>query len=579
MKLKLSSPILNELRSLLPAYVTIFFFSLFTPFLYFASPIFAQQVMDRVATGRNLTTLFVLAVIAVFLLAMFAVLEWVRQKALARLGVTIDRQLSRVLFDAMHRARSASRLASSPGALNDFNIVRDVMSGPSVSAVFDAFWAPLFVVVMALVHWVFGVLALVLMVFTGGLTFLNHWLVKGDSKRHQQMAIKANEFGLAVTRNADAVRALGMLPNVKDRWYDYHSKMLGWQSAVSEKTDIVASIIKFTRMAQLIVIYTLGGLLFLNNDISMSGVFVAMMIMTRGLGPIDHVISTWKNYANFFAALDRLDDLVRDTETKQAKLSLPSLSGALVVSRVFAVAPGSDKPILNDVSFTLPQGRVLGVVGASGAGKSCLARVLAGIWPPRVGSVTIGDHDLSHWNEDDLGHYLGYMPQDIELLPGTIAENIARFDPKANFDASGIIAAAELAGIQDLIKSLPDGYNTRLGMGGHVLSGGQRSRIALARSVYGNPTFLVLDEPNSNLDAFAEQSLLTMVQKLQAMQTTVVIVTHKLNILSYCDDVLVLSAGTVQAYGARDQIVSRIPRLNAPPTLTVIEGNLEGRRS
>lgn len=579
MKLKLSSPILNELRPLLPGYTTIFLFSLFTPFLYFASPIFAQQVMDRVATSRNLTTLFVLAAIAVFLLAMFTVLEWVRQKALARLGVTIDRQLSRVLFDAMHRARSASRLSTSSAALNDFNTVRDVLSGQSVSAVFDACWAPIFIVVMALVHWVFGVLALVLMAFTSGLTILNHHLVKGDSKRHQQMLIKSNEFGLAVSRNVEAVRALGMLPYVKDRWYDYHSKMLGWQSAVTTRTDLVVSAIKFTRMAQLIVIYTIGGLLFLYNEISMSGVFVAMIIMTRGLGPIDHVVSTWKNYSNFFAALDRLDDLVRDTDAKPTKISLPGLSGALLVSRVFAVAPGSDKPILNDVSFTLPQGRVLGVVGASGAGKSCLARVLAGIWPPRVGSVVIGDHDLSHWNEDDLGRYLGYMPQDVELLPGTIAENIARFDPNANFDASALIAAAELAGIQDLIKSLPDGYNTRIGMGGHVLSGGQRSRVALARAVYGNPSFVVLDEPNSNLDAFAEQSLLTMLQKLQAMQTTVVIVTHKLNILSYCDDVLVLSSGTVQAYGARDQIVSRIPRLNAPPTLTVIEGNLEGRRS
>jgi ABC-type protease/lipase transport system fused ATPase/permease subunit len=248
------------------------------------------------------------------------------------------------------------------------------------------------------------------------------------------------------------------------------------------------------------------------------------------------------------------------------------------VTRVFAFAPGGEQPVLNDVTFTLGEGRILGVVGPSGAGKSCLARVLVGIWPPRAGSVAIGDHDLAHWNEDELGRHLGYLPQDVELLPGTVAENISRFDP-APVVATKLIAAAELAGIQDLIRSLPDGYNTRLDPGGHVLSGGQRSRIALARAVYGNPEFIVLDEPNSHLDARAEQSLFEMVRRLRAMRATVVIATHKLATLSYCDDVLVLNAGAVQAFGSRDQIVSRIPRLAASPPLTVIEGSAEARRS
>jgi ABC-type protease/lipase transport system fused ATPase/permease subunit len=219
------------------------------------------------------------------------------------------------------------------------------------------------------------------------------------------------------------------------------------------------------------------------------------------------------------------------------------------------------------------------VIGPSGAGKSCLARVLVGIWPPRSGSIAIGDHDLAHWNEDELGRHLGYMPQDIELLPGTLAENIARFDVGAASDLSNVIAACELAGLADLIRSMPEGYATKVGPGGHVLSGGQRSRIALARAVYGDPSFIVLDEPNSNLDARAEQVFLDMVQKLRARRATVVIVTHKLTTLTCCDDVLVLNAGSVQAFGPRDQIISRIPRLAAAPPLTVIEGAAEGRRS
>ena len=356
--------------------------------------------------------------------------------------------------------------------------------------------------------------------------------------------------------------------------------MLGWQSAAYVWSDIFTYMIKFTRSYQMIAVTTVGTLLYLNNEVTPANTFVAMTLLMRGLGPIDQVISNWKTYSGALAALKRLDDVMRGTGKLAPKLSLPALQGPLVVSRVFAFAPGSERPVLNDVSFTLAEGRTMGVIGPSGAGKSCLARVLVGIWPPRSGSLAIGDHDLSHWNEDELGRHIGYMPQDIELLPGTIAENIARFDAAADADPSKIIAASELAGVQDLIRSLPDGYNTKVGLDGHVLSGGQRSRIAIARAVYGAPTFIVLDEPNSNLDARArKQSFLEMVQKLRTMRTSVVIVTHKLTTLSCCDDVLVLNAGTVQAFGPREQIVNRIPRLGTAPPLTVIEGAAEARRS
>ncbi|NJO53680.1 MAG: ATP-binding cassette domain-containing protein [Bacteroidales bacterium] len=470
-------------------------------------------------------------------------------------------------------------MTASPTTLNDFNTVRDVLSGSSVSAVFDAFWAPIFIVAMAFIHWVFGIYALMLVLFSVGASWLNHVLVKNDSQRSSSMFAKAGEFGLAVTRNVEAVRALGMLPRLRDRWYDLHARMLGWQQAASRPNDILATMVRFVRNAQMILIYTVGTILFLHQEISMAVIFVAMIVMLRALAPIDSLITNWRTYAGFASALARVDDILKDADDRDARISLPGLSGPLVVSRVYATAPGSDRPILTDVSFTVAQGRTVGIVGPSGAGKSCLARVLVGIWAPRRGSIAIGDHDLSHWNEDELGQQMGYMPQDVELLPGTIAENIARFDPKAAEDSSGIIAAAELTGITDLVKSLPDGYNTRVGTGGHVLSGGQRSRIALARAVYGMPAFIVLDEPNSNLDALAEQSLMTMLQKLQAMQSTVLIVTHKLNILNYCDDVLVLNAGTVQAFGTRDQIVDRIPRIRSQPNLMVIEGTAEGRRS
>jgi PrtD family type I secretion system ABC transporter len=576
---KLSSPILNELRPLLPAYITLFGFSFFSPILYLASPIFIEQMYDRVIYSRSTDTLCVLAVIATYLIVMFCILEWVRKKALARLGNAIDERFSRVLFETLHRSNGAAQVARSPNILADFNTVRDFLSGYMLTALFDAFWAPVFVVVMTIVHWVFGAISLLLIVFTAAVTLLNHRLTKRDLYRYQQISIKTQEFGQAISRNVETVRALGMLLPMRDRWYELHARMLSWQAAASVWSDICTYVIKFTRTIQMISISAVGTLLYLNNEVTPANTFVAMTLLMRGLGPIDQVVSNWKMYSGAMASLDRLDDVLRGLDKQSPKMSLPRLSGSLVASRVFAFAPGGERPVLNDVSFTLGEGRTLGVVGESGAGKSCLARVLVGIWPPRSGSIAIGNHDLAHWNEDELGRHLGYMPQDIELLPGTLAENISRFEAETAADSSKVIDSADLAGAQDLIRSLPDGYNTTVGPGGHVLSGGQRSRIALARAVYGRPNFIVLDEPNSNLDARAEQSFLEMVQKLRAMQATVVIVTHKLTTLNYCDDVLVLNAGTVQAFGPRDQIVSRIPRLASTPSLTVIAGTAEGRRS
>jgi PrtD family type I secretion system ABC transporter len=571
----LSSPVLNELRPLLPAYLTLFGFSFFSPVLYLASPIFIEQMYDRVMYSRSADTLYVLAMIATYLMVMFCVLEWVRKKALNRLGHAIDERFSRVLFETLHRSTGAARIARSPNVLNDFNTVRDFLSGYMLTALFDALWAPLFVVVMTIVHWMFGAITLFLILFTAALTCLT----KKDLHRFQQTSIKTQELSQAISRNVETIRALGMLLPLRNRWYELHASMLGWQAAASVWSDLFTYVIKFTRAYQLIAVTAVGTLLYLDNEVTPANTFVAMTLLMRGVGPIDQVMSNWKTYSGALAALERLDEVLRGAGKLAQKMSLPCLRGALTASRVFAFPPGGEKPVLNDVSFTLGEGRTMGVIGPSGAGKSCLARVLVGIWPPRSGGVAIGDHDLAHWNEDELGRHLGYMPQDIELLPGTLAENIARFDVAAGSDPSKVIAACELAGLADLIRSMPDGYGTRIGPGGHVLSGGQRSRIALARAVYGDPSFIVLDEPNSNLDARAEQAFLEMVQKLRARRVSVVIVTHKLTTLGCCDDVLVLNAGSVQAFGPRDQIISRIPRLAAAPPLTVIEGAAEGRRS
>jgi PrtD family type I secretion system ABC transporter len=567
------SPFLNELRPLLPAYAGIFGLSFFFPFLYFVSPIFVSQVMERVLLSRSEMTLLLLASIAFMMIAIHMVLDYMRSKALQRLGAVIDAQMGRPMFDATFRSGGNAQ------TLVDFNIVRETLSGASVSTIFDAVFSPIFVLVMFMIHWVYGLISLFLLLLTVLLAVLNYRLTKTDAERQAQLQSKELEFSLAISRNADAVRALGMLPRVANRWHGLHTKMLGWQSSARASTDFIASISKFIRYSQMILVYAIGAVLIIHQQVSPGAVFMIMIIKMRALAPLDALISNWKSYSMFALALRRIDEVLAQRVNEPDKISLPSLTGPLVVSRVFVSAPNQDRAILNDVSFTVQQGRTVGVIGPSGSGKSTLGRVLAGIWRPRRGTVSVGDHDLTHWNEDELGRHMGYMPQDVELLPGTIADNISRFDPAAVSDPAPILAAAELAGIQDLIRSLPDGYNTRVGPGEYVLSGGQRNRIALARAVYGSPSLIVLDEPNSNLDAPSEQSLLAMVQRLQADSATVIVITHKLNILNYCDDVLVLNSGAVQAFGSRDQIVDRIPRLRSQPNLAVIEGRVEGRRS
>ncbi|MGQ4275103.1 type I secretion system permease/ATPase [Terrihabitans sp. B22-R8] len=573
-----TSPLKRELRILAPAYGVLIFFSFLMAVLALTSPLFAEQVLDRVVLSRSGSTLLSLAFIAFFLIFIYCTLEMLRKKALARLGIDLDRRLSRRVFDAVSRSQMRGRAAAF-SAVQDFNTTRDFLSGSPVTTLMDAMWAPFFILIMALVHWVFVVLAIVVWMVSALLSVSNERLSREHSKEQQKSSQAANEFSMSVAQNSESVRALGMLPVLRERWYSYHNAMLGWRDVSQGRTHYIAGALLFIRNSQMVLLFSVGGFLYVQNEMALNGLIVLTIAMMRGINPIVGIVTNWQMYTGFAAAFRRLDDLLSDAEQQGTEFAVPALDGTLAVQRVFASAPGEDRIILNDISFALPQGRVLGVVGPNGAGKSCLARILVGIWRPRRGQVSIGDHDINHINQDFLGAHLGYLAQEVELLPGTIAENIARFDPSCSQNMHKVIAAAELAGIQDLIRSLPKGYGTRVGPGGHVLSGGQRHRIALARAVYDEPKLVVLDEPNANLDAQGEQALALMLQKLQAMDITVVVITHKLNLLSYCDDVLILNSGTVQAFGSRELIASRMPRLKAAPSLSVIQGTAEAQRN
>ena len=562
-----SSPLLGILREFSYGYLALLGFGFFLPFLYMAMSFIPMSIMERVGSSRNASTLITLILIAVVVTVTYTLLEVVRAQVLERMGTVIDQKLTRICFDAFNRERRLGT-GSPAQALSDLQTTRRFLCGPSLSALIDAFWSPLFVIVMFAMNMAFGFLILGLLAFSAIVSVSTHYLVAGHLKAAQRLDGDANEFGLAVSRNAETVRVMGMLPNVTERWYAMHSDGVGWRSAAQSRASRIGLVPRMVQNGQMIIVYGLGGFLFLENMIHIGVLFVVLMMMMRAQGPLQYIINNWSTIQSFWLAAKRLDALLRAVGTERQNIALPPPVGPLVVSRLVGGPPDTDKPIINDVSFTLHQGRIMGVVGPSGAGKSCLGRLLVGIWKSRRGTVVFGEQDLSHWNEDDLGRHIGYIPQDVEFLPGTIAENISRFDP--NSTSEKILDAVELAGIHDIIRSLPGGYSTRLGTGGHTLSGGQRQRVALARAVYGRPRLLVLDEPNGNLDAPAEQVLGRTMQAMRDDGAAVIVVSHRVSLLSFCDDLLVLNEGSVQAMGGREQIFSRLPRLRGTPApLTV----------
>jgi PrtD family type I secretion system ABC transporter len=412
---------------------------------------------------------------------------------------------------------------------------------------------------MFIMHPLIGLTMTAILAVIIGLSIGNQWASGPDIKRAQAASAEAIEFARAVRSSGDATRPMGMLPPLVRRWRVFQEDALGWHHTALRRAEIWNAALRFTRNSQLIIILVVGVLLYLNQQINAGAVFGVIYISMRVVSPVAAVTSSWRSIWNAIMSAERLNHVLSSENLGGERMDLPRPRGNLTVSRAVVTPPNSEAVVLGDVSFALQSGRILGVVGPSGAGKSSLAKLLVGAWHPRRGSVHLDDHDLAHWDEDKLGRHIGYVPQEIELLPGTVAENIARFNDDGPLDHEAILDAASLAGIEDIIRDLPEGYNTRVGMDGHVFSGGQRQRVALARAVYGSPALLVLDEPNSNLDAVGEQTLGRTLTLLKSRGCTVVLITHRMSMLSFCDDLLVMNGGTVHTFGPRDTVMNRLP--------------------
>ncbi|PPD16083.1 MAG: type I secretion system permease/ATPase [Methylobacterium sp.] len=555
-----------ELREFTPALFGLLVFSFVIAMMHLLPSLYMLQMFDRVMQSRNISTLIALAMIVVFLTIIWTGIEYVRIKTMQRIAIAVDEKLSAKVFNAVNRQAGAS-LQSRNLALQDLNTIRDFLGGNLILNFMDFLFVPVIVVAAFMFHPWLGVTLLFLTVLVAGLAIGSQIMARDDMMRSSESAANAANFGQAVMNTAETTRTLGMLPALTLRWRARQQRAIGWFYGASSRSELFVNLLRFLRHMYLPIMVTCGVLLYLDEKLGPGVIFAAVTLVGRAVAPVDIIANSWRGFWNVRQAADRLDLVLKEAAKFTDRIPLPQPNGPLVVSRVGAAPRNSGTMILTDVSFSVDPGRVVAVVGASGAGKSTLARVLVGAWAIQRGSILLDGNEISHWDQDLLGQHIGYVPQDVDLLPGTLAENIARFEPSSRETSEKLIDAVRMTGIQDIVSRLPDGLNTRLGPDGHVLSSGQRQRIALARAVYGDPRLVVLDEPNSNLDATGEQQLAATISKLRNNGAIVILVTHRMNMLAYCDQVLVLNAGTVQAFGARDQVMDRIASVR-PKELT-----------
>ncbi|MEN0105120.1 MAG: type I secretion system permease/ATPase [Pseudomonas sp.] len=529
--------------------------------LMLAPALYMLQVYDRVLASGNEMTLVMLSLMVVGLFAFMGVLEWVRSLVVIRLGTQMDMRLNQRVFAASFEAGLQAGKGNAGQALSDLTALRQFATGNALFAFFDAPWFPLYLAVIFLFSPWLGVFAVVGALLLMGLAWLNERLTHAPLAEAGQLSMAANQQAAANLRNAEVIEAMGMLGAVRQRWLDQHQGFLARQNLASERMAVVSAWSKGVRMTLQSLVLGLGAWLALEHLITPGMMIAGSILMARVLSPIDQLIAVWRQWASARAAYERLVALLQAQPARENGMPLPAPTGVLSVEQLSAFAPGTRRQCLNAIGFALGAGQSLGVIGASGSGKSTLARLLVGAALPAAGKVRLDGADLQQWDKTQLGPHIGYLPQDVQLFAGSIAQNIARFGV---VEAERVVEAARRAGVHELILRLPAGYDTLLGEGGAGLSGGQRQRIGLARALYGLPALVVLDEPNSNLDDEGERALLAAIAELKQHGCTVVLITHKSSLLAGVDNLLVLRAGLMQAFGPTARVTQELQRAAAP---------------
>jgi ATP-binding cassette, subfamily C, bacterial exporter for protease/lipase len=550
------------------------FFSMVANLLMLTPTLYMLQVYDRVMASQSEVTLIAMSLLTLALFAVMAFAEWMRTRVLVSAGVRMDERLGTQVFNASFEAHLSQSGTSPARSFGDLLQVRQFLTGNGIFAFLDAPWAPIYMVVLYLMHPWLGLLGLIFALIQAALAWFGHRHTLAPSEAAVAATTEATAFMQSKLRNSEVIESMGMLGNLRRRWMLRHEASQEQGSAAHAISHRVVAWSKFVRYTQQSLALGAGALLVINGDITPGAMIASNVLMTRALAPIDQIVSGWRGFIGARAAFGRLEKLLLSFPERDAVQSRAAPAGHVTLRGVVATAPGRAKPILQDISLTIPQGTVLVVLGASGSGKSTLARVLMGVWPDVSGDVLLDGVPVNAWDRVELGPHVGYLPQDIELFEGTLAENIARF---GELDSDQVIEAAQCAGLHDMILRFPKGYDTPIGDAGGLLSGGQRQRIGLARAVYGNPALIVLDEPNANLDEMGEMALVKTVQSMKEKGKTVVLITHRPGILAVADRVLVLHDGRTQFEGPRDEVLAALRATMRKPEAGAAPSSVQSR--
>lgn len=556
------SPVADLLGQMKGALLVLLLIGLCINVLQLTGSLYMLQVYDRVLASQSESTLLALTVLAVGLIAVYGLLEGCRTLALIGLGRIMDKVLASRVFDTMFRATVLNRRNFGVQPLRDLEQVRNFVSTHGLTSTLDIPWIPVFIVVLYILHPYFTLFGIACVVLFVAIAVTQAFMATKRLSQASNTNVEAYAFAEASIRNAEATEAMGMRSGVWSRWQERHLGMLGQQEQASRIAGGFSATLKFLQLALTgVIALGLGALLVIEQKITPGVMIVATMILARAIAPTMQIVGLWQQMTAARTAHRRLRDFLDILPAEMERMPLPPPKGELSVEGLVLGVPGQE-PILRGVSFALAPGESLAVIGPSAAGKSTLARGLLGIWPPLAGCTRLDGADISRIQRAQIGPHIGYLPQDVELFEGSVSENIARLgevDPKA------VVRAAQEAGLHDMILQLREGYDTVLGSNGGGLSPGQRQRIGLARALYGNPCFVVLDEPNSNLDTDGEGALSKALMGLREKKVTTVIITHRASVLASVDKILVLRAGKVETFGRREEVLPRLTRQATPP--------------
>ncbi|WP_187276656.1 type I secretion system permease/ATPase [Parahaliea maris] len=550
----------STIASLRGAFVWSAVFSLCVNLLLLTVPLYLLQLFDRVLTSRSIDTLWVLTLIAVIALIAFGILEAVRRHVLARTGAIIDRQLATSALATAIRKAPVSAGKQRAAGVKDLQTLRTYLGSQAFLPLLDAPWSFIFLATIFFLHPVLGWLALAAFVILGLTAVLNERLTRDGLSASQAQSAANNAAAENAVENAEVVVAMGMTGNVVGKWRTGLEAAVAQWNATTGRLVTLGSISKVMRLLVQVVVLATGALLTLQGTLSPGAMIAASILVTRALGPVEQLVGSWGTTVSARNAYRNLKQ--EEWPQEQATTSLPAPAGALRAENITYVHPGQEKPVIQGVSFELKPGESLGLIGPTGSGKTTLARLLLGVLPPRLGSVRLDGASLADWDESDRGPHIGYLPQDLELFEGTVAENIARF---GEADSEKTVQAAQLAGAHDTILGLAQGYDTPVGPRGVTLSGGQRQRIALARALYGDVRLVVLDEPNANQDRAGEVALLRALQWLKQKGITSIVIAHRPAIIQYVDKILVLRDGKVAGLGPREQVLTELGAATEQP--------------